>query len=63
VYLRRGRIMDPDTPWVDSATTNILAQYAYTHYTAAQAHALSGAAEATELHLARAGWWEAVAEN
>lgn len=63
VYLRRGRILDPDTPWVDAATTNILGQYIYTHYAAAQGHALRGAELAVERHVRRAEWWEAVVQN
>jgi hypothetical protein len=63
VYLRRGRVMDPEAPWVDAATTNILAQYAFSHYTAAQAHALRGNEAAVERHLRRAEWWNAVGSN
>jgi hypothetical protein len=63
VYLRRGRIMDPGAPWVDEATTNILLQYVLTHYTAAEAHALLGDEGAATRHVARARWWNAVAEN
>jgi hypothetical protein len=63
VYLRRGRIMDPGAPWVDEATTTILMQYMVAHYTAAEAHALLGDERAAARHVARARWWNAVAEN
>jgi hypothetical protein len=63
VYLRRGRILDPDAPWPDPATTNIVGQYAHAHYVAAQAHALRGEAAATERNLRRAEWWQEVAVN
>ncbi len=60
VYLRRGRILNPDTPWVDAATADIPLQYVTTHYAAAQGHALRGDEEAVERHVRRAEWWEAV---
>lgn len=63
VYLRRGRIMDPGAPWVDEAAANILMQYALTHYTAAEAHSQMGDEDAAARHVARARWWNAVAEN
>jgi hypothetical protein len=62
VYLRRGRILDPDAPWVDAATTDIPMQYVYAHYTAAEAHALRGAEAAVQRHVRRAEWWEQVAD-
>lgn len=63
VYLRRGRVLDPDAPWVDAATTSILMQYVYTHYAAAQGHALGGEERAVERHIRRAEWWESVADG
>jgi hypothetical protein len=63
VYLRRGRILDPNAPWVDAATTDIVMQYVYTHYAAAQGHALRGGEEGVERHVRRAHWWESVADS
>jgi hypothetical protein len=60
VYLRRGRILDPNAPWADPATTNIPMQYAFAHYVAAQGHALSGEDDrVVDRHLRRADWWQA----
>lgn len=61
VYLRRGRILDPEAPWVDAATTNIVMQYVYTHYAAAQGYALRNDEQAVEPHMRRARWWTSVA--
>jgi hypothetical protein len=63
VYLRRGRILRPDAPWVDAATTNILAQYAYAHVAAAQASAMVGEQERAERHIRDANWWGAISAN
>lgn len=63
VYLRRGRILDPDAPWTDAATTDIIGQYAYTHFAAAQAHVLRGDDAEAARHVRRAEWWEEVAAN
>ncbi len=63
VYLRRGRILDPEAPWVDAATANILGQYVYTHFAAAQAHALRGEERAIGRHVRQAEWWEEVSAN
>lgn len=58
VFLRRGRILKSDAPWVDAATTSIPMQYVYAHYAAAQAHAIRGQEDATERHVRQAAWWE-----
>ncbi|MGH2417180.1 MAG: hypothetical protein ACRDFY_02505, partial [Candidatus Limnocylindria bacterium] len=63
VYLKRGRILDPDAPWADHSTVSIPSQYTYTHYAAAQAHWLRGDTERALRHAREAEWWQAVATN
>lgn len=63
VYLRRGRILDPEAPWVDAASSNIAAQYAYAHYSAGQAHALQAHEADAARHFRQADWWESVMVN
>ena len=60
VYLRRGRLLDDDAPWVDAATGNVIDQYALSHYAAAQGHALREDEPAVARHMERARWWERV---
>jgi hypothetical protein len=60
VFLRRGRLLDPDAPWVDHATTSIPLQYVYAHVAAARAHALRGDDEAVQRHLRKGEAWQAV---
>ena len=58
VFQQRGRVLDLEKPWVDSATSNILLQYAWLHYGLAQAYALRGD-EAQALQQSRlAEWWQ-----
>ncbi|HET9986462.1 MAG TPA: DUF2723 domain-containing protein [Longimicrobiales bacterium] len=60
VALRRGRIVDPDAPWADAAASSILMQYAYAHYSAAEAHAQLGDEPAAKRHAERAKWWSGI---
>ncbi|HSL70355.1 MAG TPA: hypothetical protein VK864_08945, partial [Longimicrobiales bacterium] len=58
-FVQRGRLLELDRPFVDFAVSNILLQYAWVHYTAAQAYAVNGSASAAEQHVRSARWWEA----
>lgn len=55
----RGRVADPDAPFVDRSVSDIVMQYAWAHYTAAQAYALRGAAADVERHMRAAEAWQA----
>jgi hypothetical protein len=63
VYRRRGRILDPSMPWVDAATDDILMQYAYTNFAAAEAHDLRGDAQRAARYVQRAEWWQSLASE
>jgi len=63
VYRRRGRILDPSMPWVDAATTDILMQYAYTSFAAAEAHELRGDTQRAAQYARRAEWWQSLASE
>ena len=57
VFIVRGRLTDPDSPWVDHANYSIPAQYAVMHYAAARsAEALDDAAGAA-WHVERLEFW------
>lgn len=60
VYLRRGRVTDPDAPWTDPANPNIPLYYAWAHIAAAQAHEAAGDRSHISRHLEAARWWEGV---
>jgi hypothetical protein len=61
VFLHRGRLLNPNRPWVDRATTNILLQYAWAHYSVAEALATKGQSAELDHHLREAQWWQTVA--
>jgi hypothetical protein len=61
VYQRRGRILNPANPWVDAATTDILMQYVYTNYAAAEGHELRGDTRSAARSVKQAEWWQSVA--
>ncbi|MEJ2187302.1 MAG: hypothetical protein P8Z36_15425, partial [Gemmatimonadota bacterium] len=63
VYQRRGRILNPARPWVDAATDDILMQYVYTNYAAAEAHQLRGDSRCAARYVQRAAWWQALASE
>ncbi|MGH7466800.1 MAG: glycosyltransferase family 117 protein [Longimicrobiales bacterium] len=58
VFQQRGRVLDPSLPWVDRATTNILLQYSWAHYAAAQAYAARGEHDSAARHAEQAEWWQ-----
>jgi hypothetical protein len=58
VFQQRGRVLDTSLPWVDQATTNILLQYVWAHYAAAQAYAARGEHAAAARHAEQAEWWQ-----
>jgi hypothetical protein len=61
VFVQRGRLLNPKRAWVDRATTNILLQYAWAHYTVAEALSLTGKQAEAEQHIREAQWWQAIA--
>ena len=61
VFLQRGRLLNPKRAWVDRATTNILLQYAWAHYTVAEALSLTGKQVEADHHIREAEWWQRVA--
>ncbi|NIP84012.1 MAG: hypothetical protein GWM90_34195, partial [Gemmatimonadetes bacterium] len=60
VFVRRGRLLDADAPWVDHANTTVPLQYVFAHYAAAAAHTRLGDAAAARRHARRGAWWEDV---
>ncbi|MEX0906869.1 MAG: DUF2723 domain-containing protein [Gemmatimonadota bacterium] len=58
VFIVRGRVSDPDLPWVDHTTWSIPLQYATMHYAAAVAHQLYGAADTAAEHVRSMEFWE-----
>jgi hypothetical protein len=63
VFLKRGRLLNPNRPWVDQATTNILLQYTWAHYSVAEALAARGPSPELEHHLREAQWWQTIASD
>ncbi|MEJ2218200.1 MAG: hypothetical protein P8099_16445, partial [Gemmatimonadota bacterium] len=63
VYQRRGRILKSSMPWVDAATDDILMQYAYTNYAAAEGHKLRGDTRDVVRSIRQAEWWQALASE
>ena len=63
VFLKRGRLLNPNRPWVDQATTNILLQYTWAHYSVAEALAARGQSPELEHHLREAQWWQTIASD
>jgi hypothetical protein len=63
VFLKRGRLLNPNRPWVDRATTNILLQYAWAHYSIAEGLAPRGQPPEVEHHVREAQWWQTIASD
>jgi hypothetical protein len=63
VFLHRGRLLNPNRPWVDRATTNILLQYAWAHYSVAEALSIKGQSAELDHHLREAQWWQTIASD
>jgi hypothetical protein len=63
VFLQRGRVLNPKRPWVDRATTNILLQYAWAHYSVAGALQIAGKQSEADYHLREAQWWQTIATD
>jgi hypothetical protein len=63
VGLKRGRSTEPETPFVDKAVANIVLQYAWAHYTLAQAHSVLRNPAEFAGHVQAAREWESVIAN
>jgi hypothetical protein len=62
VYLRRGRVTDPNAPWADPANVTIPMHYVYAHWAAAQAWGMKGDEWRAARHVDRAEMWRRVVE-
>ncbi|HEX6132629.1 MAG TPA: DUF2723 domain-containing protein [Longimicrobiales bacterium] len=60
IFIVRGRVADPDRPWVDHANYTIPVQYAIMHYAAARAAELAGDGAAAAWHALRLEAWTAL---
>jgi hypothetical protein len=60
VALRRGRVGDNAAPFADHSVANIVMQYAWAHYAAAEAHSRLARQPEAERHLRAAEQWQRV---
>jgi hypothetical protein len=58
VFLVRGRVTDPQRPWVDHANYSIPMQYALMHYAGARGAEMLGDAAGAEWHVRRMEFWD-----
>ena len=57
VFIVRGRVTDPEAPWVDHANYTIPGQYSVMHYAGARAAEVRGDRDSLEWHVRRAEFW------
>ena len=57
VFIVRGRVTDPDAPWVDHANYTIPGQYSLMHYSGARGAEMRGDRDNLEWHVRWAEFW------
>jgi hypothetical protein len=63
VFIVRGRVVDPQKPWVDHANYSIPTQYSLMHYAAARASEARRDAAGAHWHLKRLEFWNGLIEG